>query len=147
MLKQALFGWQIAGIYSVRTGRPFPYFDSTNDSQAGQGYNVPRYTPSHSYLQAHVQVDQWSQTGMGTTPIVIGNLPPAVSFSNPALAIPGFPDGISDWGPYPANMTARNAFRGPGAWNLDTAVSKTLPIHERVNLVFRAEGIRRIQPP
>ena len=45
-LKQALFGWQITGIYTVRTGTPFPYFDSTNDSQAGQGYNVPRYTPT-----------------------------------------------------------------------------------------------------
>jgi hypothetical protein len=37
-------------------------------------------------------------------------------------------------------MTARNSFRGPGAWNLDAAVSKTFPIHERMNLVFRAEG-------
>ena len=24
-----LFGWQIAGIYTVRTGTPFTYFDST----------------------------------------------------------------------------------------------------------------------
>jgi hypothetical protein len=37
-------------------------------------------------------------------------------------------------------MPARNAFRGPGLWNLDLALSKTFPIHERVNLEFRAEG-------
>jgi hypothetical protein len=37
-------------------------------------------------------------------------------------------------------MTARNAFRGPGAWNLDAALSKSFPIREQVNLVFRAEG-------
>ena len=37
-------------------------------------------------------------------------------------------------------MTSRNDFRGPGAWNLDAAVSKTFPIHERLNLQFRAEG-------
>jgi hypothetical protein len=37
-------------------------------------------------------------------------------------------------------MTARNAFRGPGAWNLDASLSKTFPIHEQVNLEFRAEG-------
>jgi hypothetical protein len=37
-------------------------------------------------------------------------------------------------------MTARNAFRGPGAWNLDLAVSKSIPIREHVNLAFRAEG-------
>ena len=47
---------------------------------------------------------------------------------------------VSDWGPYPATMASRNSFRGPGAWNVDTALSKTFPIHEQVNLVFRAEG-------
>ncbi|WP_348262894.1 TonB-dependent receptor [Telmatobacter sp. DSM 110680] len=138
-MKQALFGWQISGIYSVRTGTPFPYFDSTNDSQAGQGYNVPRYTPS-TPISNHTFKSTHGADGGGQNAYVIGNLAPAVSFSNPNLVIPTFPNGISDWGPYPTNMTARNEFRGPGAWNLDAALSKTFPIHERLNLVFRAEG-------
>jgi hypothetical protein len=138
-LKQALFGWQITGIYTVRTGTPFPYFDSTNDSQAGQGYNVPRYTPTAA-ITKHTFKSTNGANGGGTNTYVIGDLPPATSFANPTLAIPGFPNGISDWGPYPTAMTARNAFRGPGAWNLDVALSKTFPIHEQVNLVFRAEG-------
>jgi hypothetical protein len=138
-LKQALFGWQLTGIYTVRTGTPFPYFDSTNDSQAGQGYNVPRYTPTATVTQ-HTFTTTNGASGQGANTYVIGHLPAATSFANPALAIPGFPNGISDWGPYPAAMTARNAFRGPGAWNVDAAVSKTFPIHEQVNLVFRAEG-------
>jgi hypothetical protein len=138
-LKQALFGWQLCGIYSVRTGTPFPYFDSSNDSQAGQGYNVPRYTPSSAVTQ-YAFKSTHGASGNGNNTYVIGNLPPAVSFSNPALSIPGFSDGISDWGPYPKNMTARNAFRGPGAWNLDLSVSKSIPIREHVNLAFRAEG-------
>ncbi|HEY3626560.1 MAG TPA: carboxypeptidase regulatory-like domain-containing protein [Terracidiphilus sp.] len=138
-LKQALFGWQISGIYSVRTGTPFPYFDSTNDSQAGAGYNVPRYTPS-AHVSQHTFKSTNGASGNGSNAYQIGSLPAAVSFANPSLAIPGFADGISDWGPYPPNMTSRNAFRGPGGWNLDAALSKTLPIHERVNLVFRAEG-------
>jgi hypothetical protein len=37
-------------------------------------------------------------------------------------------------------MTARNAFRGPGAWNLDTALSKNFKLTERFGLTFRAEG-------
>jgi hypothetical protein len=138
-IKQALFGWQLTGIYSVRTGTPFPYFDSTNDSQAGGGYNVPRYTPS-AHLTQYAFKSTNGASGKGNNTYVIGKLPPAVSFANPALAIPGFPNGISDWGPYPANMTARNAFRGPGAWNFDLAVSKSIPIREHVNLTFRAEG-------
>ncbi len=37
-------------------------------------------------------------------------------------------------------MTSRNAFRGPGAWNIDAAVGKTFKITERVGLEFRAES-------
>jgi len=48
--------------------------------------------------------------------------------------------GISDFGPYPAGMTARNAFRGPGAWNADLAVQKNFKLTERFGLQFRAEG-------
>jgi hypothetical protein len=47
---------------------------------------------------------------------------------------------MSDLGPFPANMTRRNAFRGPGAWNTDAAVDKKFPIAEGINLEFRAEG-------
>jgi hypothetical protein len=138
-LKQALFGWQVTGIYTVRTGTPFSYYDTTNDSQAGQGYNIPRYVPT-SPIPQHTFTTTNGASGQGINAFVIANLPPAYSFANPALAIPGFPNGISDWGPYPAGMTARNSFRGPGAWNFDAAVSKVLPIHEQINLVFRAEG-------
>jgi hypothetical protein len=138
-LKQALFGWQVTGIYTVRTGTPFSYYDTTNDSQAGQGYNIPRYTPTTPIPQ-HTFTNTAGASGQGINAYIIGNLPAATSFANPALAIPGFPNGISDWGPYPAGMTARNSFRGPGAWSFDAAVSKTIPIHEQINLVFRAEG-------
>lgn len=37
-------------------------------------------------------------------------------------------------------MVHRNAFRGPGAWNLDTALQKDIHVTERVGLTFRAEG-------
>ena len=37
-------------------------------------------------------------------------------------------------------MTGRNAFRGPGAWNLDAAVNKDFKLTERYGLTFRAEG-------
>jgi hypothetical protein len=48
--------------------------------------------------------------------------------------------GISDFGPCPANMTGRNAFRGPGAWNFDVAVTKQFTLTERFKMEFRAEG-------
>ena len=48
--------------------------------------------------------------------------------------------GISDFGPYPVDMTRRNAFRGPGWWNFDLAASKSFSLTERVKLELRAEG-------
>jgi hypothetical protein len=60
-------------------------------------------------------------------------LPASFAPLNPTL-------GISDLGPWPANMTHRNAFRGPGAWNSDMAAAKRFTVTERVGLEFRAEG-------
>lgn len=42
--------------------------------------------------------------------------------------------------PHPVAMTARNAFRGLGALNLDLAVAKTFKVSECFALEFRAEG-------
>jgi hypothetical protein len=135
---ELLGGWQVTGIYTVRTGVPFSYYDSTNNNS---GYQIARYTPAagivsqHSYTKIPAGV-----TGGGTNTYVIGNLPAAESFGNPALPGAGCGCFISDWGPFPATMVARNSFRGPGGWTFDAAVSKTFPIHEQINLEFRAEG-------
>jgi hypothetical protein len=131
LLDEAVGGWQIAGIYSVRTGTPFSYFDYTNNFS---GYNIARYTPASGVVPQHTYKSVPSGSASGPNLYTIGTLPDANSWGNPNLL------GASDWGPWPGTMTARNAFRGPGAWNVDAALSKTFPIHERLNLEFRAEG-------
>jgi len=140
LLGEALGGWELAGIYTVHSGTPFNYYDFTNNIS---GYNVPRYTPDapltrHTFKSIPSGVD-----GGGTNTYVLGSLPGAISFANPAFAAVDpvdYPNGISDWGPWPNNMTARNSFRGPGMWNVDAVVSKKFAIRENVNLEFRAEG-------
>jgi hypothetical protein len=47
--------------------------------------------------------------------------------------------GTSIFGPFPASMTARNSFRGPGYWNLDLAVFKTIRVSEWGVLQLRGE--------
>ena len=143
LLSEALGGWQIAGIYTVRTGAPFTYFDSTNNDS---GYNVARYTPAagQSVSQHTFTKIPKGQDGGGANSYTLGALPLAnTSASAPdGGASGGNPNllGISDWGYAPATETARNAFRGPGAWNVDAVLSKTFPIHESINLELRAEG-------
>jgi hypothetical protein len=128
---EILGGWQVAGIFQAHTGTPFSFFDSSNAETA---YTVVRYTPNGNVPQHTFKSIPNGATGGGQNSYVIGTLPSANSWGNPDML------GASDWGPYPANMTARNSFRGPGMWNLDASLSKTFPITERFNLEFRAEG-------
>jgi hypothetical protein len=127
-LSQALGGWNISGIYTVRTGIPFSVYDLTDLLNYT---SIPRLIPSTpitSYnVGTPVQVGPNQYTGLVVpAAAMIGAL-------NPTL-------GISDFGPFPANMTGRNAFRGPGAWNFDAAIQKEFKLTERFGLVFRAEG-------
>ncbi len=140
ILKEVLGGYEVGGIYTVHTGTPFSYFDTTNNAS---GYNIARYTPAAGVVTQHTFKNIPTGTGFQSgSPdyYTIGTLPTANSFSNPALVTSAFPQGISDWGPFPATMSARNAFRGPGLWGFDAFVSKTFPIHERLNVELRAEG-------
>lgn len=132
LINEIIGGYEVTGIFTARTGTPFTFFDSSNNAS---GYNVARYTPVSGNIPQHTfKSIPAGVSGGGADSYVIGSLPAANSWGNPALL------GASDWGPYPATMTARNAFRGPGAWNLDSSVSKTFPVTERVNLELRAEG-------
>ncbi len=100
-----LGGYQLSGIYTVRTGTPFTVSDSSNSLNRSAGVGIPRYTPgtpitNHSFTKA---IDK---NGSGANLYDLVALPPAVSFGNPALG------GISDFAPFPFAMTHRNAFSG-----------------------------------
>jgi Carboxypeptidase regulatory-like domain len=160
LFSEILGGYNLNGIYSVRTGTPFTYYDTTTDYS---GYNVPRYNPitpvkTHTFKSipkgATNTGNNYTLTSdpIGGTSATGAALPEDQPFGNPLFepltgpatpatpTTPLIPAGISDWGPYPSTMTARNSFRGPGAYNLDVSIAKQFPIHEKVNLELRAEG-------
>ncbi len=126
---QFLGGYIITGIYTLRTGIPFSVYDYSN---VEFDYTVPRLTPAAPITQHTVE----------KTPVAAGpNVFNALALPIPASSAPlNSTYGISDYSPFPANMTGRNAFRGPGAWNLDMSASKSVRFTERVSGEFRAEG-------
>ncbi len=126
--RQALGGWTVSGIITARGGVPFSVFDYNNDENF---YTVPRLTPATPITQYHVGSPVASGAGVFTAMTV----PVPASFAPLDSEL-----GLSDFGPFPANMTKRNAFRGPGAWNSDLALSKSFKITERVGMEFRIEG-------
>jgi hypothetical protein len=125
--REALSGWALSGIFTVRSGVPFSVFD---ESTVEIGYTIPRLIPATA-----PKYKVGSPVALGPNNFTALNIPvPSFSHSlNAAL-------GMSDLGPFPATMTTRNAFRGPGAWNADTALEKDFPITERLGVKFRAEG-------
>ncbi len=127
--REALGGWTLSGIFTARGGVPFSVFDYSEDETA---YTVPRLEPATPFTSHSV----------AKSPQVLGpnnfnglNVPLPKSFTPYSSTL-----GISDFGPFPGDMMRRNSLRGPGAWNMDTAVQKDFPITERTQLQFRAEG-------
>ena len=123
-------GWSISPIFTAHTGVPFSIADSSNSLNASTGpYGIPRYVPNGTIpsLHAGAGVDSGSANLFNLLTLPAGN-----SFTGLL--------GVSDFGPYPAGMTTRNAFYGPGAWSFDLAVQKNFALTERFELQFRAEG-------
>ena len=128
--RQALGGWALSGIYTVRGGVPFSVFDYSED---GTDYTVPRLEPATPFYSEAVS----------KKPQVLGpnefnglNIPLPKDFVPLSSTL-----GISDFGPFPSDMMRRNSLRGPGAWNVDASLHKTFPLTERVAMEFSADGI------
>jgi hypothetical protein len=129
LASHALGGYTLSGIFTARTGTPFSIFDY-NDNY--NDYQVPRLAPATPITSYKVSGSP-QNVGVNTFAGLTVPIPSSFAPLNPAL-------GISDFGPYLPNMTGRNAFRGPGAWNFDAAASKDFHVTERVSINARAEG-------
>ena len=131
--RQALGGWSLIPVFTARTGVPFTIVDSTNTIGGNSAVpsGIPRYAPNGTIT---------SMNANESTPTVNPNefnlltLPGGDTTCNPVWV-----SCVETFGPFPSNMTARNAFRGPGAWNADFALGKSFPVTERISLEFRAE--------
>jgi hypothetical protein len=128
---QLLGGWTLVGIFTARTGTPFSIFDSTSSVNAASGAGIPRYVPVTGTVP---RTSTGTPVNVGPNQYTVLTLPAANSAPFDSVL------GVSDFGPYPADMTGRNTFRGPGAWNLDAAITKSFALTERLRLEFRAEG-------
>jgi outer membrane receptor protein involved in Fe transport len=127
-VRTILGGWQLAGLVTARSGRPFTLWDCTN----GLGYCMRAQDP--------VGIDKNATGGSATdnpNEFTLLDLQPIVSaaggYVNPIT-------GNSDFGPYPADMTKRDAFRGPGAWYFDLSLSKRFRFGSRYAVQLRFEA-------
>ena len=128
MARTLLGGWEINPIFTAHSGYPFSLFDCTNGvalcMRAIDTANISKKATGH---KATGNPNEYELLDL--TPILGG----AGSYTNPIT-------GNSDFGPYPGNMTERDAFRGPGAWFFDLAVLKRFRFGDHYAAQFRLEA-------
>jgi outer membrane receptor protein involved in Fe transport len=153
--KQVLDGWQLVPLLTARTGNPFTVFDGTHNN--GDTVSTRYFIPAGANIPLTGNANNVPSTQFaGANNFTYLTLPQSATYVNPLLAAAGVnvselptcdtsTNGAGDtvstgqncrW---PASMSHRNMFRGPGAYNVNAAIGKVFPITEQVKLTFRAE--------
>ena len=127
-VKHVVGGWELTGIYSARTGAPFSVFDCTNAVTSCSRAILSNGVSLEGAINHH-------SIGVNDTPnryqyINLGSLTPGEFIDR---------NGFAEFGPFPANMSKRNAFRGPGLWNVDAALYKNFQVTEGKRIQLRLE--------
>ena len=133
-VRNLIGGWEVAPIFSVRSGTPFTIFDCRNQvnscpralptiASSGNSQAVPGVPNLYNYI---------------SIPLSAQNL-----YIDP---ISGSPDIETCTGPGGAGCTlpnpgqGRNHYASPGFYNLDLAIHKNFAITEKLKMQFRAEA-------
>jgi outer membrane receptor protein involved in Fe transport len=123
-------GWQVNALFTARSGYPFSVGDCDNAGALCMRARDPN----------GIDKDTSGDTPTGSpNEYLLLDLTPLKQFAGTYFHPV---QGTSDFGPYPADMSERNAFRGPGAWNVDLIVGKRFRFGNKAALVrFEAYNV------
>lgn len=124
VFREIFGGWELAPLFTARTGAPYSIFDCTNAQ-----FFCPR-----AFFNGSLPSSNSNAASVGADVFAYQPLPAALvnNYANPVT-------GVSDLPPYPPNMSGRDAFRAPGFWDVDLGIYKTISITERLKLQLRGE--------
>jgi hypothetical protein len=126
--KALLADWQLNFIVNASTGSPFTLWDCSNGLALCMRAEDP-IGISRNATDAKATGNPNEYSLLDLSDIV----PFAGGYINPKT-------GNSDFGPYPKDMTERDAFRGPANWNVDMGVSKRIRFGSRYAMQSRFEA-------
>lgn len=141
LLRDTIGGWEIAPIFTVRTGSPFTIFDCTNAVTS-----CPRILAVPGMSSTGTPVAVFDPNPANLVPDLYNYIALPAAAANPYVdPITGAPDIPTCTGPLGAGCSlvpgiGRDHFYGPGIYNLDLGLYKTIAITERVKMQFRAEA-------
>jgi len=123
---RAVFGsWQFSGAVYARTGFPVNLTTSATGPDGNTNEQRPNLVPGQ--------------------PLYLGG----GIFNPAAFCTPGTKDPLYPGGTCPSGFgdVPRNFLRGPGVWQIDSALSRRFPIKERTEVQFRAEVFNLLNSP
>ncbi len=123
LVRSVLDGWELAPVFTARTGAPYTIYDLANTNYIYTRLVLNQTMPARTRISAGADtftVYNFANINTG-------------SYINPLT-------GDSDFGPFPNNMTGRDAFASPGTWNLDMGMYKSVKFGERLLLQLRLEA-------
>lgn len=123
--RHLLGGLSLTGIFNARTGNPFTLVDCTS----GSGGLCHRYIPGGAVSFSGSD----SPREVGANAFAFIDVPAGLIYTNPLAGNGTLP-------PFPAEMTRRNAFRGPGFWNFDAGLYKRIRFTEKYSVQLRLEA-------
>jgi len=118
-------GWQLTGILTMQTGRPFTVFTGTDQSNTGQ--NADRPNIIGNWRVSNPGPDRWFNP---CTRLANGSLRNCLAGDTPAWE----QNAAGTFG-----NAGSNILRGDGLHNFDLGVSRFFRVTERQQLQFRAE--------
>lgn len=127
--KWVLDGWQLSGIVTAYTGTPLDF--NTNATNLHAPGNTQR-------------------PNMSSTPTVFGNYGPGqlyfdpTVFSTPAATLTGV-NGVA-YAPF-GQLTRNSSIDGPGYWNVDASIFKSLPFTESIRGELRVDTFNTFNHP
>ncbi len=124
-VRNLLGGFSLTGIFTARSGNPFTVFDCTTASSGA----CPRYRSGGGSVNFD---GSGNPASVGANAFSYVQLPAANPFVNPV-------SGNGVVGPFPEDLSKRNAFRGPGFWNLDMGLYKRIRFNEKYSAQLRLE--------
>lgn len=129
-IARAIFGgFTLSSIINVRSGLPFSVFDCEDAVEV-----CKRLIPNGSLTFENAGGDFANAGTNRFTYISLAGQTPVVLTPTANNPFPG------NNGPFPENMTRRNAFRGPNFWNVDAALIKNIRFTERFRLQLRVDA-------
>ena len=137
-------GWQIEGILTVMTGLPFTIsYSSTYLNQSQGGTNTPVQVAPVTILHGINTTPNGGSPWFSTASFAA---PPCQSATPTAACPTGAIDQVAGAAQQVGNV-GRNSMIGPGFFNLNAAIAKTMHFTERVMMQLRLETVNTTNTP